>query len=46
MAFIKYEKIERLGKEDTEGILEWWCNCTEKIDWANTSIWLDEDDLW
>ena len=41
--FKKYEKIHRLGKEETEDILLGFCHVTEKIDGANTSIWLDDE---
>lgn len=42
MTFKKYPKIHRLGKEEVEGILEGKCYIQEKIDGANTSIWLDK----
>jgi len=41
--FRKYEKIHRLGKEETEGILVGTCHLQEKVDGANTSIWRNED---
>jgi hypothetical protein len=41
--FRKYEKIHRYGKEETDGILEGTCYIQEKIDGANTSIFLDVD---
>lgn len=40
--FRKYEKIHRLGKEETDGILEGTCYIQEKIDGANTSIWMED----
>ncbi len=40
--FIKYNKIHRVGKEETEGIFAGTCYIEEKIDGANTSIWFDE----
>jgi hypothetical protein len=40
--FVKYEKIHRLGKEETEGILCGLCYVQEKIDGANTQIWEDD----
>ena len=44
--FRKYEKIHRLGKEETDGILTPGENVIitvqEKIDGANASIWQDE----
>ena len=45
MTFRKYEKIHRLGKEEVEGILEGTVYIQEKIDGANTSIWLDNRNL-
>lgn len=41
--FRKYDKIHRLGKEETDGILEGPVTIQEKIDGANTSIWVGED---
>ncbi len=41
--FRKYDKIHRLGKEETIGILEGVCHIQEKLDGANASIWLDDD---
>lgn len=43
--FKKYPKVHRLGKEETEGILEGSCYIQEKIDGANTSIWQDKGEL-
>lgn len=43
MKFRKYQKIHRLGKEETDGILDGICYIQEKIDGANTSIWMDDD---
>ena len=40
--FKRYPKIHRLGKEETDGILEGECHLEEKIDGANASIWLDK----
>jgi len=42
MKFRKYEKIHRLGKEETDGILEGTVSVTEKLDGANLSIWLGD----
>jgi len=42
MTFKRYPKIHRLGKEETDGILIGTCDVQEKIDGANTSIWLDK----
>lgn len=42
MSFKRYPKIHRLGKEETEGILIGFCTIQEKIDGANTSIWVDK----
>lgn len=41
--FYKYRKVQRLGKEETDGILEGTVHIQEKVDGANTSIWLDEN---
>lgn len=41
--FRKYDKIHRLGKDETIGILEGVCHIQEKLDGANASIWLDSD---
>lgn len=43
MEFRKYKKILRHGKEETAGILQGTCYVQEKIDGANTSIWLDDN---
>lgn len=46
MEFKTYPKIHRLGKQETDGILtgeEIFVTIQEKIDGANTSIWLDKD---
>lgn len=40
--FKRYPKIHRLGKEETEGILDGICHIEEKIDGANASIWNDD----
>ncbi len=42
MTFKKYPKIHRLGKEEVEDILFGDCYIQEKIDGANTSIWIDK----
>lgn len=42
MKFRKYQKIHRLGKEETDGILDGICYVQEKIDGANASIWMDD----
>lgn len=38
-----YGKIKRLGSEEVEGILNGTCVIQEKVDGANTSIWLDTE---
>jgi hypothetical protein len=43
MEFRKYEKIHRLGKEETDGIISGTVNVTEKLDGANLSIWKADD---
>lgn len=42
MSFKRYPKIHRLGKEETEGILTGFCTIQEKVDGANTSVWIDK----
>lgn len=42
MQFRKYGKIYRLGKEETDGILNGLVNVTEKLDGANLSVWLGD----
>lgn len=42
MKFRVYDKIHRLGKEETDGILDGLCYIQEKVDGANTSVWLDD----
>lgn len=41
--FKRYPKIHRLGKEEVEDILIGECDIQEKIDGANTSIWINKD---
>lgn len=43
MQFKEYRKIHRFGSEENEGILEGFCFIQEKVDGANTSIWVRED---
>lgn len=43
MQFRKYEKIHRLGKDETIGILLGKVSVTEKLDGANLSIWLGDE---
>lgn len=43
--FRSYGKIHRLGKEETDGILIGTCHIQEKIDGANTSIWMEDGKL-
>lgn len=43
MLFRTYPKIHRLGKEETEGILDGPVTVQEKVDGANVSIWLRDD---
>jgi hypothetical protein len=42
MQFRKYDKIYRLGKEETDGILVGTVNVTEKLDGANLSVWVGD----
>lgn len=41
-SFKRYPKVHRLGKEEVEGILEGTVHVQEKIDGANTSIWVED----
>lgn len=43
MNFRPYEKIHRLGKDEVDGILDGEVLVQEKIDGANTSIWMEND---
>jgi ATP-dependent RNA circularization protein (DNA/RNA ligase family) len=45
MSFKKYPKVHRLGKEETEGILEGEVHIEEKIDGSNVSIWFADGEL-
>lgn len=40
--FQKYNKIHRLGAEETEGILDGLCYIQEKVDGANVQIWMED----
>lgn len=41
--FRKFEHVERLGKINTEGILEGKCYISFKLDGTNSSVWVDEN---
>lgn len=43
--FVKYHKIHRLGKDEVDGILEGTCVIQEKIDGANTVLWVEDGKL-
>lgn len=45
MTFKTYQKIQRLGKEENDGILSGLCYIQEKIDGANTSIWFEDGQI-
>lgn len=45
MTFKSYKKIHRLGAEENDGILVGTCYIQEKIDGANTSIWLSDGQI-
>lgn len=45
MPFQVYRKIQRLGHDENLGILEGTCVIQEKVDGANTSIWLEDGEL-
>lgn len=40
--FRTYEKIHRLGKEETDGILDGPVHIQEKIDGANLQVWMED----
>ena len=40
--FKRYPKVHRLGKEETDGILEGDVHVEEKIDGANAQIWIED----
>ena len=42
MSFREYEKVQRLGKEETDGILDAPVHVQEKIDGANLQAWLED----
>jgi hypothetical protein len=41
MEFQKYQHLEKLGSDDTEGIEKGTCYIFPKIDGTNSSVWLD-----
>ena len=43
--FKKYEKIHAITKEECDGITNGLCYIMEKIDGANTQIWIDEEGI-
>lgn len=43
LMFRNYEKIQRLGKEETDGILDAPVHVQEKIDGANLQVWLEDE---
>ena len=43
--FKEYTKIHRLGSEENDGILFGKCYIQEKIDGANTSIWIENGEV-
>lgn len=45
MKFRTYPKIHRLGKEETDGILDGPVTIQEKVDGANVSIWYDNGEI-
>lgn len=45
MEFKAYPKIHRLGKEETDGILDEPVTIQEKIDGANISIWYNDGEI-
>lgn len=45
MEFIKYQHIEKLDSEETEGILQGTCYLFYKIDGTNASVWKENGEL-
>jgi hypothetical protein len=45
MTHIKYNKVYHIDKEEVEGILSGPVTVQEKIDGANASIWLEDDEF-
>jgi len=45
MGFKWYGKIYRMGKDETEGLLQWVCTIQEKVDGANLSIWMEDSEI-
>ena len=45
MSFKKYNKIHRLGKDETAGILHGTVHVEEKLDGANVQIWMEDGEL-
>lgn len=43
--FKSYDKIKRLGSEETAGILEGICYIQEKVDGANAQIWMEDGEI-
>ena len=45
MSFIPYPHIERIGKEDAEGIVAGDCYIFPKLDGTNSSLWMEDGKL-
>lgn len=43
--FIKYQHIERINTDETEGILDDICYVFPKLDGTNASVWLEDGEL-
>ncbi|HCX04784.1 MAG TPA: hypothetical protein DHM42_09850 [Clostridiales bacterium] len=43
MEFKKYQHVERVGKDSTDGLLDGICIIQYKIDGTNSSVWLNDE---
>lgn len=41
--FLKYQHIERLNTQETEGITDGICHIFYKIDGTNASVWMEKE---
>ena len=45
MDYIKYQKVKKIGSQDTEGLLEGTCYVFPKLDGANAHIWWEDGEM-
>ena len=45
MTFHKYQRIEKFGTTEVEGILEGTCHVFPKIDGTNASVWYEDGEI-